>query len=127
MDGNRFDRITRTLLASLPRRDAVKALAASGVATLGARLGVEETIAGKKKRCRKRRKTCGGKKKCCGKNTACRGFPTPTCATLSGRRCCGLEGAPCSNDPAINNCDCCDGLFCGGFIGEPGRCQEEPS
>jgi hypothetical protein len=127
MDGNRFDRITRSLVARLPRRDAVRALASAGLATLATRIGLEETIAGKKKRCRKRRRNCGGKKKCCGKNTACRNFPTPTCTTLSGRRCCGLEGAPCNNDPNINNCDCCDGLFCGGIQGEPGRCQEEPS
>ena len=127
MDGNRFDRIARTLAAALPRRAAVKTVAASAVAAVGARLGFEETVAGKKQRCRKRRKSCGGKKKCCGKNTACRGFPTDTCLTLSGRRCCGLEGAPCNNDPGINNCDCCDGLYCGGLIGEPGRCQEQPS
>ncbi len=126
MDGSHFDRIARTLAAGFPRRDALKAIAASGVATLGSRLGFEETASGKKRRCRKRRRTCGGKKKCCGKNTACRSFPTATCTTLSGRHCCGLEGAPCNNDPAINNCDCCDGLFCGGFEGQ-GRCQEEPS
>lgn len=127
MDGSRFDRIARTLAAGLPRRAAVKAAAASSVAAIGARLGFEETAAGKKKRCRKRRKSCGGKKKCCGKNTACRSFPTDTCLTLSGRRCCGLEGSVCKNDPEnLNHCDCCDGLFCGGPVGEPSRCQEEP-
>lgn len=134
MDGYRFDRMIKTLAAALPRRDALKSLGASGVAALGSRLRFHDSAEGKKKkkkkkkdRCRDRRQSCGGKKKCCGKNTACRSFPTPTCMTLSGRRCCGLEGAPCSNDPDINNCDCCDGLFCGGFIGEPGHCQEEPS
>ena len=126
MDGSRFDHIAKSVAADFPRRDALKALAASGVAALGSRLGFEETAAGKRRRCRKRRRTCGGKRKCCGKNTACRSFPTATCTTLSGRHCCGLEGAPCDNDPAINNCDCCDGLFCGGFEGQ-GRCQEEPA
>ena len=124
MDGIHFDRIARMLAAGLPRRDALIALTASGAA-LDSRLGFEETAAGKRRRCRKRRKSCGGKKKCCGKNTACRSFPTPTCATLSGRRCCGLEGAMCSNQD-FDACDCCDGLFCGGPVGEPGRCQEEP-
>ena len=127
MDGNRFDRITRTLVTHLPRRDAVRALTSTGLASLATRLGFEETEAGKKKkkRCRKRRRKCGGKNKCCGKKTACRSFPTPTCATLSGRRCCGLEGATCSNQD-FDACDCCDGLFCGGMVGDQGRCQEEP-
>ena len=126
MDGSRFDRIARALAPGLPRRAAVKAFAGSGVAAVGARLGFEETAAGKKKRCRKRRKSCGGRKKCCGQNTACRSYPTQTCATLSGRRCCGLEGAPCGSEPTLSNCDCCDGLFCGGPVGQPRRCQEEP-
>ena len=130
MDGTRFDRLTKTLVASLRRRDALRTLAASGFATLGVSFAFEAIKAkkkNKKRRCRKRRSKCGGKIRCCGENNACRSFPTASCLTLSGRYCCGLEGAPCSNEPTINNCDCCSGLFCGGIMGEPGRCQEEPS
>jgi hypothetical protein len=130
MDGNRFDFIVKTLIAHAPRREAIKALAGGGLAAVAVRFSADETDARKKKRrCRKRRQTCG-KKKCCGQKSglvACREFPTATCTTLSGRHCCGLEGAVCSNDLDINNCDCCDGLFCGGVPGQEGRCTEEPS
>jgi hypothetical protein len=130
MDGTRFDFIVKTLVAHAPRREAIKALTSGTLAVVAAKLGVDKTDARKKKRrCRKRRQTCG-RKKCCGHKSglvACREFPTTTCTTLSGRFCCGLEGAACSNDPSINNCDCCDGLFCGGLPGQEGRCQEEPS
>jgi hypothetical protein len=131
LDRNRLGFIVKTLITHAPRRDAIKTLASGGLAAVGIKLGVDATDAGKKKRkCRQRRQTCGGKKKCCGHKsglTACRQFPTTTCTTLSGRFCCGLEGAVCNNDLTINNCDCCDGLFCGGIPGQEGRCQEEPS
>ena len=131
MGGLRFDFIVKTLIANTPRRDAIKALASGTLAAVAVKFGADGTDARKKKRrCRDRRRTCGGKKKCCGQKSgliACREFPTTTCTTLSGRHCCGLEGAVCSNEPAINNCDCCDSLFCGGIAGQEGRCQEEPS
>lgn len=131
MGGDRFDFIVKTLLPHAPRREAIKALAGGALSVVATKLGAGDTDARRKKRrCRERRKPCGGKRKCCGRKsglTACREFPTATCTTLSGRFCCGLEGAVCSNDPAINDCDCCDGLFCGGIPGQEGRCQEEPS
>lgn len=127
MNERRFDRLTKALSDRAHRRTTLKAFAASVLTTLGASIGLDEAGAKKKKRrCRKRRQACGGKKKCCGGDTACREFPTLTCSTLTGRRCCGLEGAECDNAPGINNCDCCDGLFCGGVEGL-GLCQEEPS
>jgi hypothetical protein len=132
MNGNRFDFAVKSLVAHAPRREAIKALAGSGLAAVAANFDIHDIFAGKKRkrRCRDRRARCGRKKKCCGHKiglTACRQFPTANCTTLSGRFCCGLEGAVCSNDLAFNNCDCCDGLFCGGIPGEEGRCQEEPS
>lgn len=119
-------RLAGKISESTPRRVALRLLGATGFATIASRLSEEEADAKKKKkRCRKRRQICGGKKKCCGTDTACREFPTATCTTLTGRLCCGLEGAACDNSTGINNCDCCDGLFCGG-VGI-GQCQEEPA
>src|SRR5215212_9178054 len=124
MDVKRVDQVARKLVANIPRREAIKTLAGGLSATLAAKFGATEVAAGD---CRKRRRPCARGGQCCGgKKTACRAFPTATCPTLSGRRCCGLEGAPCSNDVGKNNCDCCDGLFCGG-VTRRGVCQEEPS
>ncbi|MCC2627650.1 MAG: hypothetical protein K0S14_1300 [Thermomicrobiales bacterium] len=124
MDVKRLDQVARKLIANVPRREAVKTLAGGLSATLAARFGAAEVAAGD---CRKRGRSCTRGGQCCnGKRTACRKFPTDTCSELSGRRCCGLEGAPCRNDARYNHCDCCDGLYCGGVTGT-GRCQEEPS
>jgi hypothetical protein len=149
MDGKLFDRITKSLVDIAPRREAIKALAGGGLAAIAARIGAVEADAKnkhkkkKKKRknatqpapvpapqaCIERRRTCGAGVKCCNQDvgqTACRTFPTATCASLTGLHCCGLEGADCDNTLGINNCDCCDGLFCGGTEGF-GRCQEQPA
>jgi hypothetical protein len=124
MDVKRLDQVARKLIANVPRREAVKTLAGGLSATLAARFGATKVAAGD---CRKRRRSCSRGGQCCGgKKTACREFPTSTCLTLDGRRCCGLEGASCSNDPDKNHCDCCDGLYCSGISGR-GVCQEEPS
>lgn len=48
MDGSRFDRITKTLADHTPRREAVKALAGSGIAAVVARFGFDAVEAGKK-------------------------------------------------------------------------------
>ena len=125
MDVKRLDKVARKLIATIPRREAVRTVAGGISVALATRLGIggADVEAGN---CRRRRRSCNRSGQCCGKKTACRDFPTATCPTLSGRRCCGLEGASCSNDPNKNNCDCCNGLFCGGFTGR-GVCQEEPS
>jgi hypothetical protein len=124
MDVKRLDQVARKLIANVPRREAVKTLAGGLSATLAARFGATEVAAGD---CRRRRRSCTRGGQCCGgKKTACREFPTPSCPTLSGRRCCGLEGASCSNDPAKNHCECCDGLYCGGDNSR-GVCQEDPT
>ncbi len=121
MDGNRFDRMTRTLFASLPRRDAVRALAGSSVAAVAARISLLEADA-RKRRCRKQGRRCGSKKKCCGNKLKCQNITKPECDHVTGKRCCGLARAVCSNDPGHNHCDCCDGFFCSGTSG-PGHCQ----
>jgi hypothetical protein len=127
MDGNLFDRITKTLAGGTRRREAVKALAGTGLAAVAARLGVDQADA--QTRCRKRRQKCGDGKKCCDKSglLKCRDFPAGECQNLNGRHCCGLEGARCDNtDPLFEHCDCCAPLFCGDFD-TPGvfRCQTE--
>lgn len=128
MDGHQFDRLARLLTTPSGRRSALLSLLAPALSAAGLGLALDDAAAKKrrKRRCRKRRQACGGRKKCCGKDTACREFPSAECTTLTGKRCCGLEGAACSNDPAINHCDCCPGLFCSGVEGT-GRCQEEPT
>jgi hypothetical protein len=150
LDGSLFDRIAKAVANVTPRREAVRTIAAGGLAAAAAKLGIAWTIADDKKKkkkkkkrrrrrkqkpqtpltCLARREPCGGEAKCCDHEsglTACREFPTETCLTKSGFLCCGLEGAPCDNTVGINNCDCCDGLYCGGLAGQPGKCQEAPS
>jgi len=124
MDVKRLDQVARKLIANIPRREAVRMLAGGLSATLATRFGASEVAAGD---CRKRGLPCTRGGQCCNaKKTACREFPTATCDTLSGRRCCGLEGAPCKNELGRNHCDCCDGLYCSGVTGT-GVCQEDPS
>lgn len=124
MDGSRFDRLTKTLIAILPRRGAVKVLAGGGLAAAALSSDVDEAGAGKKKRrCRKQGRRCGGKKKCCGNKLKCQNITKPGCDHVTGQRCCGLAGAVCDNDADDNNhCDCCDGFFCSGTSGL-GNCQ----
>ncbi len=141
MDGTTFDRFVKALAGSVPRRAAVKALAGGGLAAAGATAGVHELDAKnkKKKRCRKPGQTCGGQKKCCKDKgaTVCQDFSSSLClgVTLSGNRCCGLEGTICDPgfgtpveiDPinAVGNCSCCDPLFCGKQLDGKFRCQVE--
>jgi hypothetical protein len=135
MDGELFDRIAKHLAGLTPRRDAVKVVAAGGLASVGAGLLKVHATAKKKKknRCRKFGQTCGGKNKCC-KNkgpASCQEFDNQECfgVDLSGKRCCGLEGAICNpnfGDPgAFGNCSCCHPLFCGQQPGGKFRCQNE--
>ena len=125
MDVKRLDQVARKLIANVPRREAVKTLAGGLSATLAARFGASDVAAGD---CRKRGRSCTRRGQCCGgQKTACREFPAGKCPpTLDGRRCCGLEGASCSNDPDRNHCDCCGNLYCSGVSGR-GVCQEEPA
>lgn len=129
MNGNVFDRITRSLAGSSPRREVVRIFAGSGLSALAARLGSDEASAKrKKKRCRRRQQACGGRKKCC--NTSglvrCQDFPTSKCLGLTGRHCCGVEGARCDlNASEFGNCDCCgEEFFCVPENGG-GRCRSE--
>ncbi|MGH2616075.1 MAG: hypothetical protein ACRDJC_12605 [Thermomicrobiales bacterium] len=138
MDGDLFDHFAKNLAGQAPRRDAVRAFAAGGLATVGSRLFPIEAGAKKKRRCRKFGQTCGGKKKCCKKKgpASCEEFGNSECfdVELTGRRCCGQEGAICnpnfgtpgsSNPDTFGNCSCCQQLFCGKQPNGQFRCQSE--
>jgi hypothetical protein len=114
MDGTRFDRIIKALVARGHRRDALKALAGSGLVAVAATSEGDDVTAKKKKRCRQRGRACGGKKKCCDKKDKCRSSGDPQCL-LTGTYCCGIEGAHCFKDDMANGgeCDCCNGFYCG--------------
>jgi hypothetical protein len=120
LNGNDFDRIARTLFGNLPRREAVRAVAGTGLAAVAGSLGFTEAISKKKKkkkpRCRKRLQQCGGKKKCCNKSGSirCQELVKPSCNEFPGRRCCGQEGSPC--DSSNLTCDCCGTLCCQGGV-----------
>ena len=121
-------RSATTKLASLvPRRETLKQFAGLGVAVFAAKLSAYSTEA--KKKCRKLGHKCGGDKKCCGRKSGlvgCRQFPSNECPSLSGRRCAGLESAPC--DRANGNCDCAPGFRCVAVSlgSNAGTCQETP-
>ena len=98
--------------------------------------GVSSGIAGgiaearkNRKRCRKRLRQCDGRKKCCNGSGLIRcqivqDGDKPACDSLLGRRCCGIDGAPC--DPANNDCDCCPNTFCNDTDGTF-RCTQPPT
>ena len=138
MDGTLFDRLTKTLADAGSRRNAVKALAGAGLATVATKVGVNDASA----RCQKIGESCGGNRKCCNQSglVSCEHFPTSLCLhphKPAGRRCCGQEGARCDpnfGDPlepreisphARGNCSCCDPLFCGKQPNGDYRCQAE--
>lgn len=140
MDDNLFDRMVKTLAGVRPRRAALRALAASGIAAATARIAGIDAVATKKKkkkkRCRRIGQDCGGKKKCCDNAgpARCEDFPTGECkGTFSpGKRCCGKVGARCDPNFGIpegtrGNCSCCTPLFCEDQGGGNFRCQEEPT
>ena len=124
MDGTRFDRLIKALVARGHRRDALKALAGTGLVAITTHPDDDAAAKQGKKRCRKRGQTCGGKKKCCDKKDKCRSSGNPECL-LTSSYCCGIEGAPCSKDDpsGLGVCECCGGLHCGGS--EPQRCVPE--
>ena len=120
MDRNLFDRIARALADSAPRREAVRAFAATSLAVVAAKLGADDAAgkrSHKKRRKKKRRtnsnaqpvppaETCRGDDQTCGTgigaccNTSglvrCQEFPAEQCQILSGFYCCGIEGALCN-------------------------------
>jgi hypothetical protein len=129
-----------------PRRVAVRALAGVGLATVAARIGAEETSAGKK-RCRKIGQRCRVEKNnCCPSKfgeVSCVEYPegaTQVGECLGedlrpGFRCCGQLGVRCdpnfgdSQGNGFGNCSCCPPLFCGRKKKKNGdvifRCQAE--
>ena len=139
MDDAIFDRLAKLLAGSSLRRNAVRVTAGAGLTALVARLG-DQVVAKKKKkkeRCRKFGEVCGKKKCCTDKGPAsCQEFPSALCqgVSLSGNRCCGLEGAICNPNFGTpidispisgGNCSCCEPLFCGQQPGGRFRCQTE--
>jgi hypothetical protein len=143
MDGGVFDRIVMNLAGHRHRREALRALAAGGVLLAGGSFDAEQAAGKKKKKKRERKlgQTCGGKKKCSKKNgpAVCQEFGSSLCVgvTLTGNRCCGLEGSKCDPnfgvspepDPvnSVGNCSCCEPLFCGTLLDGEFRCQVEPT
>jgi hypothetical protein len=143
MDGNLFDRITKTLADSAPRRAAIRAGAGATLATALASIGSVADAKKKKRRCRHVGQTCGSsskkrRRKCCNESglIRCELFPTETCPTLSGFHCCGQLGSDCDpnfgtplkfSPSAHGNCSCCDPLYCGEQLDGSFRCQNEPT
>jgi hypothetical protein len=141
MDASRFDRLVRSLSDRLLRRDALRALVGGGVVVATGAADDDATARKKKKhkRCKKPGAACGGHKKCCQGDgaTLCQAFNNPQCqgVTLTGNRCCGVEGTPCDPtfgtglvpmDPGSRgNCSCCADLFCGEQTDGSFRCQTE--
>ena len=110
MDGSRFDSLARRLATGVDRRQALRALAASGAAGLLTRLGLDEVDA---RRLGRR----------CNEDRDCPDRRGVTCARLArecrgGKRCCGKRRARCRND-----CDCCRGYRCNEEGGGRGRCR----
>ncbi|MCC6315511.1 MAG: hypothetical protein IT337_16045 [Thermomicrobiales bacterium] len=110
MDPERFDALTERLARVVPRRAALRGLAAAAAGLLTARFTALDTEAKKKKkgkgkkRCAKTGQPCGGTagKTCCG-NTTC----------LNGRCACGPAQKSCQNR-CINKDACCTNKDCGG-------------
>jgi hypothetical protein len=132
MDGQLFDRITRTLAGSTARRGALRGAVAASLTAVSTRLGIDRLDAKKKKkkRCRRRLQKCGGKKKCCKKNgpVSCQevsGLFKPECESFAGRVCCGQDGAKC--DRFKNGCDCCGDLRCFEEPDREFRCRLNPT
>ena len=113
MDGASFDRLSRIvhrLRHHATRRQALRTLAAGGLASLLTRLGRGEIGAA----CTQRRRRCTRNRDCCGypdRDVVCDALPSA--CDRSGDRCCGQPDASCSG-----KCDCCQGLTCSG-----GRCR----
>ena len=114
MDGEAFDRLSMVvhrLRDQATRREAVRTLAAGGIAGLLAGLAAKDASAA----CVSRRQRCARDRECCGnpdRNIVC--DPLPSSCDRSGERCCGRHDARCSS-----RCDCCQGFTCS----SSGRCQ----
>ena len=112
MDGERFDGIVMRLAASAHRRRALGLLAGAVVAgAVGRRSAAAQAVGTDV--CRQRLGRCGRRGQCC----EAAGDHPVACARLSegcgradrypGDRCCGQEGAVCSD-----SCGCCRGFVC---------------
>ncbi len=117
MDGSRFDCVLRSLATGTPRRTVLKGLVGG---SLAAALGLRAPDASARA-CRERQRRCRNVDQCCGGKAACQRTTKLTCS-LSGKRCCGKEGAMCSVE--ADGCDCCDNLLCNPIPGGGGtRCS----
>src|SRR5688500_10903147 len=135
MDGNRFDALTKSLIAATSRRRTLGGLVAGTLALLGladpeeawsAKSGKCKPKCDKCERCKKGkcRRTNDGKKRC--RKGKCVLQPgAPNCGSGQVRNeetcgCCSPPGGSCA--PQGENVDCCSG-----FCGFPGVCAGRPS
>ncbi len=104
MDGQRFDRFTKQLVARSSRRRALSALAGGVLGTALGLGGLDDTAAAtckrSQERCRRRSQCCRSKKIRCGFSHG---------GGSAVRTCCGEAGAPCPG----NALGCCIPLVCG--------------
>jgi len=106
MDGDRFDRMARTLAMGAPRRSILTGLVGGALASV---LGARTPEASARRACREFQRRCRNADQCCGGKSTCQTTTKLTC-NLGGKRCCGKEGAMCSVE--ADGCDCCDELIC---------------
>ena len=112
MENSRFDSLTRTLAATGSRRGAFRTMAAAGVGLGLTRLGLEQSLAAKKKKKKNLGARCGKADECKG-NLLCKNSNSQNgCYDQTEKRCCVKEDQPCED-----GCDCCgvDVICNGGF------------
>lgn len=114
MDGAAFDRLSvvvHRLRDAATRRQALRMLAAGGIAGLLAHFGAGAAGAA----CVERRRSCSRDRDCCGSqdgDVVC--DQLPGASDRNGDRCCGRNDARCASP-----CDCCAGFTCDAG----GRCR----
>jgi hypothetical protein len=103
MDGQRFDRFTKRLVARSSRRRAMTA----AVGVLGAALGLGDLGAAAAATCKRPQERCRRRSQCCRSKKFRCGFSHGGGSAV--RTCCGGLGAPCPG----NALGCCIPLVCG--------------
>ena len=111
MDGERFDTIVMRLATSTHRRRALGLLAGAAAGAFGRRSAAAQEVGATV--CRQRLGRCGRRAQCCEAEEdnpiACTRLSEECGRTdrYPGDRCCGQEGAVCSD-----SCGCCRGFVC---------------
>ena len=128
MDGERFDTLTRTAIATGSRRGALRLLAGGALGTLAGLIGARGAAA-----CRGYRDPCQDTDQCCpGTGLRCR---RGTCRCPRTKRWCGRTGRCIPKDACCRDADCWGGMTCvagscacpgaGNFCPECYRCDAE--